>query len=72
MKINKEYAMLQFEIAKTYAQYWQTAALTNMKRNIWHDDRLLTQEEVNRDSLETALRHIHRMNELAELLGSDE
>jgi len=62
-----------FEIAKAWATYHQTLALTGVtkKRKVFRgtlkDGEKLTDEEKVMDSMNTAKTHIDRMNELLNL-----
>lgn len=85
-----EYAKRQFEIAKTYALYWQAMAVTGAcKLRNTQQGREATEEEKAKgmvmgyrdhtpeekvaNALETMARHIHRMDEvndvISELMG---
>lgn len=71
--MSKEYAKLQFEASKMYAMYWHAQAVTGAaaNRDIECAGKQLTDEAKVKDALDTMLRHIHRMNELAEYICSE-
>ncbi len=55
------------ERSKLYAQYWMAMATTGVatKRTVSTGNHRFTPEELKEDSLNTALNHIHNMEEAA-------
>lgn len=63
--------LLQFEIHKAYADYWNAMAVTGVakSRDITNlATGQLTDEEKTKDALDTMLRHIHGMSECKDAL----
>jgi predicted 3-demethylubiquinone-9 3-methyltransferase (glyoxalase superfamily) len=66
----------QIKQAELYAQYWMMLAANPAadKRIIYRTDKhgvkwQFTQEELQQEAAQTALRHIQRLNDLIEKLG---